>query len=248
MEQTEKRKQRKELEEMDRETEKIMEDREQAGGKPLENNYEKQVEAARKLFLTYDQEGMAEKFHLELDTEYLYLEFVSQMFRISRDTGAVEYRLEKADGHYVPSRSFEAVMTLYDMLCYSKEPPVLAGEWCALHSLQVTMSSPSADTFTQKYADFFAGKTEKLKKVLETLGSRAPSIRAGADIWGQIPVFPFFPVQFRFWEEDEEFPSKIQLLWDRNSLRFLHFETLYYVQGYLMEKIKKMLQDENIVL
>ena len=232
---------------MDRDNDKIMADRELPGGKELENNYEKQVEAARELFLTYNQEEMAEKFQLQLEAEHLYLEFVSQMFRISRDTGAVEYRPQKADARYVPCRSFEAVMTIYDMLCYSKEPPVLTGEWCALHSLQVTMSSPSADTFIQKYADFFAGKTEKLEKVLERLGGQIPSIRAGADVWGQIPIFSFFPVQFRFWEADEEFPSKIQLLWDRNSLKFLHFETLYYVQGYLMEKIKKMIQDENLV-
>ncbi|MBQ2382983.1 MAG: DUF3786 domain-containing protein [Oscillospiraceae bacterium] len=27
----------------------------------------------------------------------------------------------------------------------------------------------------------------------------------------------FFPVLLRFWEGDEEFPPKLQLMWDRNT-------------------------------
>lgn len=220
-------------------------DRKRTAGKEMEHNYEIQAEAARKLFLTYDQEEMAEKFNLQMDGAYLYLEFVSQMFRIARDTGRVEYWQENKEGGYVPCRSFEAVMTIYDMLCYSKERPALSGEWCALHALQVTMSSPSADRFTGKYAESFMGKTETLNMILEKLGGRALSVRAGADVYCQIPLFSFFSVHFRFWEADEEFPARIQLLWDKNSLSFLHFETLYYAQGYLLERISRMLQKER---
>ena len=50
-------------------------------------------------------------------------------------------------------------------------------------------------------------------------------------------MFPFLPVQLRFWDADEEFPAQLRFLWDRNTLKFLHFETVYYVIGHLLGKL-----------
>lgn len=138
-----------------------------------------------------------------------------------------------------PCVDFNAVMTIYDALCYPKERPALAGEWCPLANLQVA-GSPNADIFNAKYAEAFSGHTDRLRQACEALGGRPPQISAGADICWEFDVFPFFPLQLRFWEKDEEFPAKLQLLWDRNSLQFMHFETLYYLMGVLLEKLRKL--------
>ena len=61
---------------------------------------------------------------------------------------------------------------------------------------------------------------------------------AGADVTCIIPVTPFFPVLLQFWEGDEEFPPKLLILWDRNADSFLHFETTFYLQGDLLERLK----------
>lgn len=55
-------------------------------------------------------------------------------------------------------------------------------------------------------------------------------------------MFSFFPVAFRFWEGDEEFSPVITLLWDKNSLDFMHFETLYYVMNHLLERLKEVIR------
>lgn len=138
-----------------------------------------------------------------------------------------------------PCVDFNAVMTIYDALCYPKERPALAGEWCPLANLQVA-GSPNADIFNAKYAEAFSGHTDRLRQACEALGGRPPQISAGADICWEFDVFPFFQLQLRFWEKDEEFPAKLQLLWDRNSLQFMHFETLYYLMGVLLEKLRKL--------
>ena len=64
---------------------------------------------------------------------------------------------------------------------------------------------------------------------------------AGADFTCLIPVTPYFPVLLQFWEGDEEFPPKLMLLWDENSMSFLHFETTYYLQGDLLERLIRQL-------
>ena len=132
---------------------------------------------------------------------------------------------------------YNVVMTIYDALCHPKGRPQLSGEWVPLYALQVTMSSPGTDTFTQKYADAFAGRVPLLWKACSDIGGERLPVAAGADVYWQFDLFPFFPVQLRFWDADEEFPAQFRLLWDRNALQFMHFETLYYALGHLMERL-----------
>ena len=40
------------------------------------SNYELQADSARKLFLTYDQEKMIRRFHLEADAAWIYTEYL----------------------------------------------------------------------------------------------------------------------------------------------------------------------------
>lgn len=207
----------------------------------MTDNYDKQALMARELFLKYDWRAMAEKFGLETEGEYLYLRLLNRRYRISGESGVIEGCTEAGEEpcstvqRYQECRDYDIIMALYDVLCYSKERPLLAGEWCALYNLQITMSSPNADLFTRKYAESFSGKTGQLQAACKKIGGREIGITAGADVCWEFDVFPFFPVQFRFWDGDEEFPAQIKLLWDKNSLRFLHFETLYYVMGILLE-------------
>ena len=197
------------------------------------SNYDKQVQMARGLFMKHDQEDMIQKYSLKHDKDYLYLIFMGDRYRISRETGEVEVSNETDT--FTSCSNFNIIMTFYDILCYPKGIPLLANEWCPLYSLQATMSSPDANL--QNYADIFAGHPDRLWQACQKLGGARLSISAGADVYCQFDLFPFFPIQFRFWDADDEFPAKIQLLWDRNSLMFMHFETLYYVMGPLLDKL-----------
>lgn len=207
----------------------------------MESNYEKQVYIARKLFLNYDQEGMIQKFSLACDTDWIYLDSLNTIYRVSRKNGEIGYRLKGGQDRWLSCLDYQAVMILYDVLCYSRPMPTLSGQWCPTHALQVTMSSPGTDTFTAKYAEMFSARAREVMEACRILGGVQPQIRAGADVCWEFPVFPFFPVQMRFWDGDDEFKPKIQLLWDKNALDFMHFETTYYVQGYLLERLAELL-------
>ena len=205
------------------------------------SNYDLQVDIAKGIFLEYDQEMLIRKFRLEADELWIYLIYLNTPCRINRNDGGIE---EYIKGAWKACRSFSTVMTIYDLLCYHRgeTAPTLTGQWCAVGTFVVT-GVTETDTFTKKYAVMFDGRTVELKAACESLGGVLLDRMAGADVTCLIPVTPFFPVLLQFWEGDEEFPPKLMLLWDRNTDKFLHFETTFYLQGDLMERLKSRMEE-----
>lgn len=207
--------------------------------KKLASNYDLQVDIGKRIFLEYDQELLIRKFRLEADERHIYLNYMNTLCRINRKDGGVE---EYIKGTWKECRNYSTVMTIYDLLCYHKgtTAPTLAGQWCAVGTFVVT-GVTDTETFTKKYAAIFDGHVEELKAACEKLGGAIQPRMAGADVTCLIPVTPFFPVLLQFWEGDEEFPPKLMLLWDRNTDKFLHFETTFYLQGDLLERLEEII-------
>jgi len=210
--------------------------------KPISSNYDKQVDIGKQLFLAYDQDLLIGKYRLAADADYMYLIYLHTPCRIHRKTGSIE---EQQTGQWMECRSYNTVMTIYDLLCYheGKTAPVLRNEWCPVSSFTVT-GSLGGGLFTTKYAALFDKDAGRLRKAcLQAGGSILPSM-AGADITCRFSVTSFFPVLFQFWSSDDEFPPKISLLWDRGSMEFLHFETTFFLQGDLLERLYRSFQSE----
>lgn len=205
------------------------------------DNYDHQVDIGKRIFLKYDQERLIRKFRLEADERHIYLNYMNTPCRISRKDGGIE---ESINGAWKECRSFSTVMTIYDLLCYhqGETAPELAGQWCAVGTFVVT-GVTETDTFTKKYAAIFDGRTEELRTACESLSGSLQTRMAGADVTCRVPVTPFFPVLLQFWEGDEEFPPKLMILWDRNADKFLHFETTFYLQGDLLERLKNRMEE-----
>lgn len=207
----------------------------------IRSNYDIQADDARRLFLGYDQQQIIKRYRLSADEQWLYLEYLHIPCRISRSSGIVEMR-ERQDV-WKECRDFNTVMTIYDLLCYAKgdTAPVLSGEWCTVgHFAAVT--SPSASGFTKKYEAVFLNRVKEVETACKSLGGILQKRIAGADITCLIPVTPYFPVLLQFWDGDEEFPPKLSLLWDRNAMEFLHFETTFYLQGDILERLGREMQ------
>ncbi len=209
------------------------------------SNYDKQSEDARGIFLTLDQEHIIQKLDLPHDADFLYLQMLDEAFRISRKTGEVEKTLAadaaNAKAVWEREKTFETVMTLYDLLGYSKEHRCLSGEWCPVNALQV-VGGPGTDSLYSSYAEFYSGKVDALNEACRKIGGQKLAVPASADANYQVQVFPFFPAVFQFWDGDEEFPPKVSVLWDRNALSYLHFETIYYAQHHILKRLKLFME------
>jgi len=210
-----------------------------AGEKPV-SNYDLQVDMAREIFLSYDQEQLIRKFQLNADEDWIGLTYIGTPLRIHRDSARVE---ECRAGQWQECRSFNTVMTVYDLLCYHKGQymPALTGSWCTSANFILT-GVTNADSFAGKYASFFQAHTQELQDACRRLGGEPVSSRAGADLSYKIPVTDFFPVLLQFWQADDEFPPKLMVMWDTNADKFLHFETTFYLQGDLLQRLKDCVQ------
>ncbi|MBR2309607.1 MAG: DUF3786 domain-containing protein [Oscillospiraceae bacterium] len=205
------------------------------------NNYDLQVDIAKKIFLEWDQKTIIRKFNLEADESHIYLTYLNTPCRINRQTGSVE---EQRGNTWQECRNFSTVMTIYDLLCFHKgeTPPPLFDRWCTVGTFVIT-GVTQTDTFTKEYAALFNGRLSELKTATQKLGGVVQPSMAGADLTCRFPVTPFFPVLLQFWEGDEEFPPKLMLLWDRNTDSFMHFETTFYLQGDLLARLKRAITE-----
>lgn len=201
-------------------------------------NAQKMGEFGRELFLGYDQQRMIGRFGLESDDGYLYLDYVGDPYRVDRGNGRIDVHGEGDRWISLEEKPYTA-LAIYDMLCHFQDQdtePLLAGEFCPTKSLTSMVSTPSAP---QGYGnlDALSGHVDELAAACEAIGGELQSRMARADITYLIPVFEWFDVIFQFWDGDEEFAPKTMFLWDRNSLQFMHFETLYYVMQDVMGKL-----------
>ena len=196
------------------------------------NNYEKQALQAKKHFLTYDQQELIARCNLRHDERYFYIKFLGAEYRICRESGDME-RL--CHGEWADGNVFGEVMTILDWLCDSRADRYITGNWINIvtqgnyfhRSLQEEETDPDAVLF-EKAPEAFCKACEALQ------GKAHPS----GDISYTIELVDGLQVLVQLWFGDEEFPPRLRLLWDENTLRYIRYETTWYAAGLLIERIK----------
>ena len=192
------------------------------------DNYAIQAEEARIRFLTYDQSAMP----VQRDGEYLYLRFCGSDYRVCRTDGHLFRRVGE---DWLPAYSHGEVLTVYDYLCDAKpgraparEPVSMAHQGGQVHT-NLAAASGSLERAIDRAPDAF-------RRACEALGGTAAP---GGDLCYDLDLFPDLPVRLRFWHADEDFPPSLDLLWDRNTLQFLRYETTWFAAGVLRGRLRE---------
>lgn len=195
------------------------------------SNYDLQIAAARKQFLQWDPEKIAGRFHLKLEGERLEVSFLHRLYMVSAVTG--EITLANGGGE----ADFNAYLSIFDALC-REEPGELSGQWRTINDLGIHHPGVGEGPFYAPYEARFSGNLEALSAVCRSMGGRPFPV---GDVGYILDVFPFFPVVFQFWEGDEEFPPRLRILWDRNTLSFVRYETAWYIADALLSRLAEQL-------
>lgn len=146
-----------------------------------QSNYEITKEKMAKHFLDFDQGTMISRMHLRHDSRYLYIRFVGRWYRIDRSSGLVQWS-EDGFRHGIEG-DFNEAMSIYDLLCCSKEGCCLAGEFVKLRGS--VAGGPGGELFASN-ALWFQGKSQRLALACECLGG----VRSGkGDVAYTLPVF-----------------------------------------------------------
>ena len=198
-----------------------------------QSNYELTKRRMQGHFLDFDQNTMIRRFGLQHDAEYLYIRFVGRLYRIDRKTGRVQWSWD--DFCHGIDGSFHEAMSIYDLLCCSKEGCRLSGEFGTLRGS--IAGGPGGELFSPQ-AGVFQGRTRERQRACQALGGVA---EGKGDVAYCLPVFDCLPVRLSFWEADEDFPPSLQFQWDRNTTDFIHFETTFYVTSHLLARIQELM-------
>ena len=195
------------------------------------NNYQIQMEQAKRRFLRYDGNALAEKFGFDRDEDYLYPEFVSRTYRLSRKDGDLRYREGDC---WKDGNSFEEVMTLLDLLCDSREDRWVRGMWENMQTFGLQFHRNLLEESRDLLAERIDRDPQWFCRACEALG--AEKIKGG-DYGYALALFDGLKVGVLFWHGDEEFAPRIRWLWDANAKMYLRYETMHYAVGLLKRRL-----------
>jgi len=202
------------------------------------SNYEITKRQMARAFAQYDHEAMIRRFRLTGDAEFLYVRFLSRLYRLDRHSGAVVW---SEDGFATSVEAdFREAMTLYDVLCNAREDGVPAGEFVNISHLVNAASKPeTSGKLTARQTRLFDHREAELSWACEQLGGTK---YGKGDVAYRLPLFDFLPVALQFWNSDDEFPASLHLLWDKNIIQFMHFETVWYAAGHLLDRLQELVE------
>ena len=195
------------------------------------NNYDKMLQAAQARCARFDMAALAVKSGVEDTPTQLKTNFFGQTVLVSKADGAVT-----VDG---TAASFGQALSVYDWLCDRKADAASSGEFCPVSSLPgVYVSGKGLGMQMPTLAKRIHEDPLAFSKIMRTLG--AAEIPLG-DMGWKMDIFPGFPMQLKFYFGDDEFAPQLTLLWDKNSLQFVRYETLYYIAGCLHERLRQLI-------
>ena len=195
------------------------------------NNYLIQAAQAKERFLTYDQQRLIEKFRLDSDAQYFYVNLLCKQYRINRTTGDMERR--ESSG-WQDANSHEEVMTLLDLLCDSREDRWISGRWKNMQSFGLQFHQNLLEDRRDPAADRFDAEPQRLREACRRLnGEFIP----GGDIGFSVELFDGLRIGVLFWAGDEEFAPRLRYLWDENALMYIRYETMYFAVKLLLRRL-----------
>jgi hypothetical protein len=88
-----------------------------------------------------------------------------------------------------------------------------------------------------KFFNIFGNDYKKFSEIMNILGLEYESgNRSGKYIWN-CKILPKIPIKIVFYEGDEEYPSKMQILFDKNAIKIYNFEQLSVLYGCIFQTI-----------
>lgn len=206
----------------------------------MKSNYEIMRNRMYVQFLEYDQRHMIEKFRLKYDEEYLYMEFVGRLYRINRKNGKVEWSEDFFKS--CSEAGYNEVMSIFDVLCYSKKDCHLSGKFRNVNQLKGTVqSSRVGGSLFYHQVRYLDGKTEKFCQACELLGGKKEKV---GDVAYRLYPFEFLPMILQFWNSDEEFDANLKIMWDEHVLDYVHFETAQFIVSHVLQRIREIIEEK----
>ncbi len=122
----------------------------------------------------------------------------------------------------------------------------LLGKWVSFSELKSGMVK--ASSFLREAEDpikeLFVSNLEKVSATLKSLGAEQSSDFPTPKAW-VLFLLPKVPVVILYWPEEDEFPAKVQILFDQTADKFLDVESLMFLLEGLVKNMERVLFLDN---
>ncbi len=195
------------------------------------DNYAVARQAAEARFCQYDHDKILQNPYVFRQSNQICTTFFSEAVRVGLETGRITVGEHLAD--------FCETLTIFDWMCDRKEGAQAAWKFCPVNSLPGVLLS--GGTLVMNFGALAAKidkAPERFLAACKAMGGRPIPL---GDIGMELMAFPDLPMQIKFYHADEEFPASMTLLFDRNTLQFIRYETVYYLAGCLRSRLDSLM-------
>jgi hypothetical protein len=217
------------------------------GGENMEKGYEKTYNWVKGLLKNCDFSESSKRLGLtQISENKVLIDFFDRTYQITKDgielveqkttldvdSEGYEYNLKSVLGYYVLSDANIEPAYEYSALAYFS-----GGVFRESSSWMLMINNKFSATFGNDY--------EKFKSIMNKYGIEYEEGNGnGKYIWNH-KILPKIPVKLIFYEGDEEYPSKLQILYDNNAIKIFNFEQLSVLHGSIFELILAMGKNTN---
>ena len=185
----------------------------------FQSNYEKLCEDWRLKFMEMDRELLMKKLpEIKIEKDEMTIRHFGRKYGVSLTDGWI--RPLEDEG---PVRNLTK-LNIYNLFWYVKEHATYMDRWVPFRD--VRNAGPFAPAFQRNILEplalTFSGKTEELKKACRLLGG--VPVKQG-DSGYILKAFDCIPMEFLFWDKDEEFEAQANILYDYSVTDFIHVES-----------------------
>lgn len=199
----------------------------------LFENFEVQCEQWRTLFSNYNPERVSRILQLNYNEDYLFLTYFGNAFRLNLKSGVIEKKIEES---WNDQLYFNETMSIYHLLHYVKNVPVLSGTWVLNEHLDERRKSGKVnDILLDSFSSKFSGKCNLLNEFCQRMNGT--NINKG-DVGFEFEAFPEVKLRLVFWDKDEDFPAQTQIFVDSRITDYVHVETTGCMVSDLLERLE----------
>ncbi|MBU5335118.1 DUF3786 domain-containing protein [Intestinibacter bartlettii] len=202
--------------------------------KKITSNYESACLKWQEVFVKMDKQKLMEILpEIKIEGDYLTIYHFGRKFGVHKQTG--EIIAMEDDLPISVSEKFNIYLLFYYVKPYAK----IRGEWVTFEKLKNTSQFKPAfiKSVLEPFANTFAGHMDKLKDACEKIGGKR--IKA-SDMGYEIKAFECIPIQFLFWDEDDEFEARASMLFDLGSTDFIHEESIVTIASVGVERLAQI--------
>ena len=160
----------------------------------------------------------------------------------------LDYEINRINGEITIVNSntkadYSTFLAIYNLFVFSKKKPKNSNIFMPIHQLK--KAANHAQSFKNHalvpFAKKFDGKTDLLLKAGETLGFTPIKT---SDVGFIAYPFKCIPIQFLFWDGDDEFPAQSNILFDENITDFISEESVLTIA---MDGVKKLIDTAGLL-